>query len=85
MGLAAARKTNTPMPVTAATRELVQNLIGLGYADKDFATLIFQQAQELGPSTSSPKTCRWMTGWAERRPPHIAILTCHFTAANSAM
>ncbi|MGA2087310.1 MAG: NAD(P)-dependent oxidoreductase [Stellaceae bacterium] len=48
LGLAAARKTNTPMPVTAATRELVQNLIGLGYADKDFATLIFQQAKNSG-------------------------------------
>ena len=48
LGLAAARKTGTPMPLTAATRELVQNLIGLGYADKDFATLIFQQARNSG-------------------------------------
>ena len=48
LGLAAGRKTNTPMPITAATRELVQNLIGLGYADKDFATLIFQQAKNSG-------------------------------------
>jgi len=48
LGLAAARRTGTSMPVTAATRELVQNLIGLGYADKDFATLIFQQAKNSG-------------------------------------
>jgi 3-hydroxyisobutyrate dehydrogenase len=48
LGLEAARKTGTSMPITAATRELVQNLIGLGYADKDFATLIFQQAKNSG-------------------------------------
>ncbi|HZL59895.1 MAG TPA: NAD-binding protein [Stellaceae bacterium] len=48
LGLAAARKNNVPMPVTAVTRELVQNLIGLGYADKDFATLLLQQARNSG-------------------------------------
>ncbi len=48
LGLAAARKADVPMPVTAATRELVQNLIGLGYRDQDFATLLLQQAKNSG-------------------------------------
>jgi 3-hydroxyisobutyrate dehydrogenase len=48
LGLAAARKADVPMPVTAATRELVQNLIGLGFKDQDFATLLLQQARNSG-------------------------------------
>jgi 3-hydroxyisobutyrate dehydrogenase-like beta-hydroxyacid dehydrogenase len=48
LGLAAAHKVGVPMPLTALTRELVQNLVGLGHADKDFATLIFQQAANSG-------------------------------------
>jgi 3-hydroxyisobutyrate dehydrogenase len=48
LGLAAAHKVGVPMPLTALTRELVQNLVGLGHADKDFATLIFQQASNSG-------------------------------------
>ena len=48
LGLAAARKADVPMPVTAATRELVQNLIGLGFKDQDFATLLLQEAKNAG-------------------------------------
>jgi len=48
LGLAAARKADVPMPLTAATRELVQNLIGLGFKDQDFATLLLQQAKNAG-------------------------------------
>ncbi len=48
LGLAAARKADVPMPVTATTRELVQNLIGLGFKDQDFATLLLQQARNSG-------------------------------------
>ena len=48
LGLAAARKADVPMPLTAATRELVQNLIGLGFKDQDFATLLLQQAKNSG-------------------------------------
>jgi 3-hydroxyisobutyrate dehydrogenase-like beta-hydroxyacid dehydrogenase len=48
LGLAAAHKVGVPMPLTALTRELVQNLVGLGHADKDFATLILQQAKNSG-------------------------------------
>lgn len=48
LGLAAARKADVPMPLTATTRELVQNLIGLGFKDQDFATLLLQQAKNAG-------------------------------------
>ena len=48
LGLDAGRKTNTPMPVTALTREIIQNLIGLGFKDVDFATLLVQQARNSG-------------------------------------
>jgi 3-hydroxyisobutyrate dehydrogenase-like beta-hydroxyacid dehydrogenase len=48
LGLAAARKTGTPMPVTATTREVIQSLVGQGYVDTDFATLILQQARNSG-------------------------------------
>ena len=48
LGLAAGRKTDTPMPVTALTREIIQNLIGLGHQDQDFATLLLQEARNAG-------------------------------------
>jgi 3-hydroxyisobutyrate dehydrogenase len=48
LGLAAGRKTDTPMPVTALTKEIIQNLIGLGFQDQDFATLMVQQARNSG-------------------------------------
>jgi 3-hydroxyisobutyrate dehydrogenase len=48
LGLAAARKVGTVMPLTAQVRELVQGLIGRGYGDKDFATLLAQTAEMSG-------------------------------------
>jgi 3-hydroxyisobutyrate dehydrogenase-like beta-hydroxyacid dehydrogenase len=48
LGLAAGKKTDTPLPVTALTREIIQNLIGLGHKDQDFATLLLQQARNSG-------------------------------------
>jgi 3-hydroxyisobutyrate dehydrogenase-like beta-hydroxyacid dehydrogenase len=48
LGLAAARKVGTPMAVTALVRETLQNLIGLGYSEQDFATLLIQQAKGAG-------------------------------------
>jgi 3-hydroxyisobutyrate dehydrogenase-like beta-hydroxyacid dehydrogenase len=48
LGLAAGRKTGTPMPVAATTREIVQSLVGNGFVDTDFATLILQQARNSG-------------------------------------
>ena len=48
LGLAAGHRTGTPMPVTALTREIIQNLVGLGFGDKDFATLLVQEARNAG-------------------------------------
>jgi 3-hydroxyisobutyrate dehydrogenase-like beta-hydroxyacid dehydrogenase len=48
LGLAAARKTGVPMPVTALTREILQSLIGRGITDQDFATLLLQHADAAG-------------------------------------
>jgi 3-hydroxyisobutyrate dehydrogenase len=53
LGLSAGRKTDTPMPVTALTREIIQNLIGLGYHDQDFATLLLQEARNAGVELKS--------------------------------
>jgi 3-hydroxyisobutyrate dehydrogenase-like beta-hydroxyacid dehydrogenase len=48
LGLAAARKVGTPMAVTALVREMLQSLIGQGYSEQDFATLLIQQARGAG-------------------------------------
>jgi 3-hydroxyisobutyrate dehydrogenase-like beta-hydroxyacid dehydrogenase len=48
LGLSAGRKTGTPMPVTALTREIIQSLVGLGFGESDFATLLVQQARNAG-------------------------------------
>jgi 3-hydroxyisobutyrate dehydrogenase-like beta-hydroxyacid dehydrogenase len=48
LGLYAGRRTDTPLPLAALTREIIQNLIGRGYVDTDFATLLVQQAANSG-------------------------------------
>ena len=48
LGLAAGRELNVPMPVTAATREVVQALIGRGHKTDDFATLLLLTAEGAG-------------------------------------
>lgn len=48
LGLAAARAQGVPMPVTTATREIVQTLLGHGYGGQDFATLLSLQAEASG-------------------------------------
>jgi 3-hydroxyisobutyrate dehydrogenase-like beta-hydroxyacid dehydrogenase len=45
LGLAAGRKLDVPMPVTAATREMVQTMIGYGYVDVDFMALLLLEAK----------------------------------------
>jgi len=45
LGLAAARSLDVPMPLAAAVRELLQALIGNGFAEADFAALIEMQAR----------------------------------------
>lgn len=48
LGLDAARRFEVPMPLASATRDLIQSLIGRGWTEEDFATLILQQAQASG-------------------------------------
>ena len=48
LGLAAARKLGAPMAVTALVREILQGLIGQGFTDQDFATLLVLQAKLAG-------------------------------------
>jgi 3-hydroxyisobutyrate dehydrogenase len=48
LGLDAARRFDVPMPLAAATRDIVQTLIGRGMDDEDFAKLIVLQAQASG-------------------------------------
>jgi 3-hydroxyisobutyrate dehydrogenase len=48
LGLAAAREHEVPMPVAAVVHQIVQSLVGHGYGDDDFATVIELQAQSAG-------------------------------------
>jgi 3-hydroxyisobutyrate dehydrogenase-like beta-hydroxyacid dehydrogenase len=45
LGLAAARALEVPMPVAGLVHQIVQQLVGQGYGDDDFATLIKLVAQ----------------------------------------
>ncbi|HUZ70826.1 MAG TPA: NAD(P)-dependent oxidoreductase [Candidatus Saccharimonadales bacterium] len=40
LGLAAARQHDVPLPLTAVTHQIVMSLIGQGFGDQDFASLI---------------------------------------------
>jgi 3-hydroxyisobutyrate dehydrogenase-like beta-hydroxyacid dehydrogenase len=48
LGLSAARQLDVPMPVAGLVREILQTLIGNGYAETDFAALIALQAKNSG-------------------------------------
>jgi 3-hydroxyisobutyrate dehydrogenase len=48
LGLDAGRRFEVPMPLAAATRELIQAMIGRGMTEQDFATLLVQQAEASG-------------------------------------
>ncbi|HYY05782.1 MAG TPA: NAD(P)-dependent oxidoreductase [Candidatus Limnocylindria bacterium] len=48
LGFEAARALDVPMPVSAAARQEIQALIGAGYRDTDFATLLELQAKLSG-------------------------------------
>lgn len=45
MGLAAARSLEVPMPLASATHQIVQQTIGHGNSDMDFAVLLLEQAR----------------------------------------
>jgi 3-hydroxyisobutyrate dehydrogenase len=48
LGLGAGREFGVPMPLASLTRDIVQTLIGNGYADQDFSTLIMLEAKAAG-------------------------------------
>lgn len=48
LGMAAARQLDVPMPVAAATQQLVQASVGSGRVDEDFAVLLELQAASSG-------------------------------------
>ncbi|MEE8333866.1 MAG: NAD-binding protein, partial [Alphaproteobacteria bacterium] len=48
LGLTAGRALEVPMPVAAATREIVQSMIGNGLADTDFSELLTLEARAAG-------------------------------------
>jgi 3-hydroxyisobutyrate dehydrogenase len=48
LGLSAAKELGVPMPLASITRELVQTLIGNGYTDQDFSTLLLLAAKASG-------------------------------------
>jgi 3-hydroxyisobutyrate dehydrogenase len=48
LGLAAARKLDVPMPVSALTAQLVQSTVSGGRVDEDFSVLLDQQAKAAG-------------------------------------
>jgi 3-hydroxyisobutyrate dehydrogenase len=48
--LATARATGVPMPLTAATRQLMQTVIGAGYGDEDYTASIKLAEQVSGLS-----------------------------------
>ena len=48
LGLSAARSHEIPMPLASETRNIIQSLMGHGYLDTDFATLLLLQAKNSG-------------------------------------
>jgi 3-hydroxyisobutyrate dehydrogenase len=48
LGLEAGRSFEVPMPLTALTRDLLQQMIGHGMTEQDFSTLLLMQAKASG-------------------------------------
>lgn len=48
LGLEAGRNLEVPMPLASLTRELVQSLMGNGYSEQDFASMLLLQAKASG-------------------------------------
>ena len=48
LGLSAGKALGVPMPLTSVTRDMVQTLIGHGYTEQDFSTLLLLQAKASG-------------------------------------
>jgi 3-hydroxyisobutyrate dehydrogenase len=58
-GFEAAREHNVPMPVAAATQEIVQAMIGHGYEDIDFAALLELEAKAAGHALEPENVPVW--------------------------
>ncbi len=48
LGLAAGHEMRVPMPIAALAHQLVQEVIGRGHADEDFAALLVEQGHRAG-------------------------------------
>jgi 3-hydroxyisobutyrate dehydrogenase-like beta-hydroxyacid dehydrogenase len=48
LGLSAGKQLDVPMPIAAAADMLVAQVIGAGYTEDDFATLVLEQARRSG-------------------------------------
>jgi 3-hydroxyisobutyrate dehydrogenase len=53
LGLAAARQHEVPMPIASAVHQLVQSLVGHGFGEDDFATLLLLEASSAGLELTS--------------------------------
>ncbi|MCU1470201.1 MAG: 6-phosphogluconate dehydrogenase, NAD-binding [Glaciihabitans sp.] len=53
LGLAAAHELRVPMPIAAATAQIVASAIGAGYTHEDFAILLLEQARRAGMELQS--------------------------------
>lgn len=53
LGLAAARDLEVPMPIASATHQIVQQAVGHGNVDMDFAVLLLEQAAASGMTLKS--------------------------------
>ena len=53
LGLAEARALEVPMPLAAATAQIVQSAIGAGYGEQDFAALLPLAASASGMELTS--------------------------------
>ena len=62
LGLEAGRDLGVPMPIAAATGQLVASAIGAGHTTEDFATLLLEQARRSGyeiVAEDTPVTTGW--------------------------
>jgi 3-hydroxyisobutyrate dehydrogenase-like beta-hydroxyacid dehydrogenase len=48
LGLAAAREAHVPLPVAALAHQLVQDAVGRGHGEEDFAALLVEQGRRAG-------------------------------------
>jgi 3-hydroxyisobutyrate dehydrogenase-like beta-hydroxyacid dehydrogenase len=67
LGLAAAHDLAVPMPLASAAAQLVASAVGAGHRDKDFATLILEQARRSG-MTLEPENADVDDGLAATTP-----------------